>query len=67
MLGYEIPEEFTGIARYLKAGNETEEFTQTCPDPGEIIWTYGGRKPRPGGWKKQWALLYKSATNAKFS
>ena len=53
MLGYEIPEEFTGIARYLKAGNETEEFTQTCPDPGEIIWTYGGRKPRPGGWKKQ--------------
>lgn len=52
ILQYDIPEEFTGVARYLAAADQTDEFSQTCPDPGEIIWTYGGRKPRPGGWKK---------------
>jgi len=50
ILKYEIPEEFTGIARYLAAADETEEFVNTCPDPDEIVWTYGGRKPKP---KKQ--------------
>merc|ERR1739838_963208 len=50
-IGYEIPEEFTGIHRYLTYADETEEFSQTCPADGEIVWNYGGRKPRPQGWK----------------
>lgn len=50
LLKYEIPDEFTGIARYLAAADDTEEFVNTCPDPDEIVWTYGGRKPKP---KKQ--------------
>jgi len=44
---FEIPEEFTGIHRYLANADSCEEFTQTCPAPGEIVWAYGGRKPRP--------------------
>ena len=47
MLKYEIPAEFAGIHRYLTNADQTDEFSQTCPDPGEIVWTYGGRKPRP--------------------
>jgi len=50
-INFEIPEEFSGIHRYLKNADETEEFSQTCPADGEIAWTYGGRKPRPQGWK----------------
>uniref|UniRef100_H2ZMY1 CLIC N-terminal domain-containing protein n=1 Tax=Ciona savignyi TaxID=51511 RepID=H2ZMY1_CIOSA len=47
MLNYEIPCKFDGIHRYLNTADATDEFTQTCPDDGEIVWTYGGRKPRP--------------------
>lgn len=49
---FSIPDEFTGIHRYLANADATEEFSQTCPADGEIVWTYGGRKPRPQGWGK---------------
>lgn len=45
MLNYSIPDSLEGIKRYLAAADEADEFKQTCPEDGEIIWTYGGRKP----------------------
>lgn len=46
LANFEIPCEFVGIHRYLANAYEAEEFKQTCPDDDEIIWTYGGPKPR---------------------
>lgn len=42
-----VPEELTGIHRYLKAATERDEFRQTCPDNLEIDYAYGGRGKRP--------------------
>nr|CAB3231625.1 chloride intracellular channel protein 5-like [Phallusia mammillata] len=44
MLNYEIPEEFTGIHRYLANADNADEFLQTCASDDEIIWAYGGRR-----------------------
>lgn len=43
MLDYEIPEEFTGIHRYLANAYATELFKCTCPADEEIVFNYGGR------------------------
>jgi hypothetical protein len=45
LLNYSIPDSLEGIKRYLAAADEADEFKQTCPEDGEIVWTYGGRKP----------------------
>lgn len=45
LLNYSIPDNLEGIKRYLAAADEADEFKQTCPEDGEIVWTYGGRKP----------------------
>ena len=44
---WKIPDEFTGIHRYIKAATERDEFRQTCPDHSEIDYAYGGRGKRP--------------------
>jgi len=51
-INFVIPEELGGIHRYLKHADDTEEFSSTCPSDGEIVWTYGGRKPGFKGGKK---------------
>ena len=50
---WKLPEEFTGIKRYLAAANKREEFEQTCCDDLEIDFAYGGRGKRP---KQSWQL-----------
>jgi len=44
---FEIPETFDGISKYMKNAAALEEFSATCCDDTEIIWTYGGPKPKP--------------------
>lgn len=49
---FEIPAEFVGIHRYLRAAHEADEFKQTCPADYEICFTYGLRGGRPHAHKK---------------
>lgn len=46
---WDLPEEFTGIQRYLDHADNQEEFKETCPDNDEIDFTYGGRGKKPRG------------------
>ncbi|XP_063794134.1 chloride intracellular channel protein 1 [Pseudophryne corroboree] len=39
--GFKIPDEFSGIQRYLKYANQREEFFNTCPAKDEIVQAYG--------------------------
>lgn len=38
--GFEIPEEMTGVWRYLNCAYQREEFTRTCPAEREIEFAY---------------------------
>jgi len=44
--GYDILTEFDAVEKYIKNASAYEEFSQTCCDESEIIWSYGGPKPK---------------------
>ncbi|XP_078493367.1 chloride intracellular channel protein 1-like isoform X1 [Ciona intestinalis] len=46
LLKYEIPESFDAIYRYLETSFGMPEFRETCPHDEEIVYFYGGRKPK---------------------
>ena len=39
-------QQYTGIAQYMANAAQHAEFSQTCAQNDEIIWSYGGPKPK---------------------
>ena len=39
-------QQYTGIAQYMANASQHAEFSQTCAHNDEIIWSYGGPKPK---------------------
>jgi len=42
----DICSQYTGIAQYMANASQHAEFSQTCAHNDEIIWSYGGPKPK---------------------
>lgn len=38
---YEIPEELSALKKYIKCGEESKVFKDTCPPDKEILWGWG--------------------------
>ena len=44
--GFLLFQQYTGIAQYMANAAQHAEFSQTCAHNDEIIWSYGGPKPK---------------------